>query len=173
MHIHIIVKVHVVIYYNEYTDYSKSMVSSHLNIVTAYHGKLAMSVIDWRYIMVIPILTYRVHGQLNLSMSIKLYFSSANSKFLLVSNYFLSLIFSITYPSRHYHSFGAEKDWLCCSAKWNVQVKQISFSILCSSHIIGWITYMDGIYVAFSIAMIYYWQALFSWSFFTIVMGLS
>ena len=105
--------------------------------------------------MVIPILTYRVHGQLNLSMSIKLYFSSANSKFLLVSNYFLSLIFSITYPSRHYHSFGAEKDWLCCSAKWNVQVKQISFSILCSSHIIGWITYMDGIYVAFSIAMIY------------------
>ena len=56
--------------------------------------------------MVIPILTYRVHGQLNLSMSIKLYFSSANSKFLLVSNYFLSLIFSITYPSRHYHSLG-------------------------------------------------------------------
>jgi len=43
MHIHIIVKVHAVIYYNEYTDYSKSMVSSYLNIVTVYHGKLAMS----------------------------------------------------------------------------------------------------------------------------------
>ena len=151
--------------------------------------------IDWRHIMVIPLLTYRVHGQLNLSMSIKPYSSSANSQFLLVSNYFLSLIFSITYPSRHYHFLGGwsygergtdgvgqnfllvlrapEKDWLCCSAKWNVQMKQISFSILCSSHIIGWITYMDGIYVAFSIAMIYYWQALFSWSFFTIVMGLS
>jgi hypothetical protein len=47
--------------------------------------------------MVIPILTYRVHGQLNLSMSIKLYFSLANSQILLVSNYFLSLIFSISY----------------------------------------------------------------------------
>jgi hypothetical protein len=43
MNIQIIVKVHVVIYYNEYTDYSKSMVSSHLNIVTVYYGKLAMS----------------------------------------------------------------------------------------------------------------------------------
>jgi hypothetical protein len=103
--------------------------------------------------MVIPILTYRVHGKLNFSMSIKLYFSSANSQFLLVSTYFLSFIFSIAYPSRGW-SYGErgtdgvgqnfllvlrapEKDWLCCSAKWNVQVKQISFLILCRSHIIG------------------------------------
>jgi hypothetical protein len=43
MNIHNIVKVHVLIYYNEYADYSKSMLLSHLNIVNVYYSKLALS----------------------------------------------------------------------------------------------------------------------------------